>query len=843
MPKTNASNVQTRVSKPKLVAKPKSGAASRTKPKTVKLPNLTIWGQERSDQGTRESGLFQTQNALRSELLRRWVLAQQPQAGRQDVKQVNYLSMEFLMGRTVGNALMALSIDEKGEFDPSLNQALSKELKAQGLSLDQVIDAEPDAALGNGGLGRLAACFLDAFASVGIRSFGYGLRYQHGMFSQRIEDGRQLEVPENWLKNGNPLEVVRNEISHQVGFSGRVQQNGGVRQWHPAEVVVAQAHDLIVPGRGTEHVSTLRLWKASASQPIDFVQFSRGEIAASGQHCLVADSLNWVLYPDDSSQAGRELRLRQEFLLVSASLQDMLARHIALHGDVESFGRNNAVHLNDTHPGLAPAELMRLLMDVHGLSWNLARRVTQDAMSYTCHTLMPEALESWPIALLERLLPRHLEIIYEINQRFLNRVAEKFPGDVDLMRRVSLVDESGERRVRMAALAVVTSNRVNGVSALHSQLMVETIFTDFARIWPAKFINVTNGVTLTRWVMHANPSVSTWLDKRIGSAWRADASGLIKLKPLAQKPVVQKEFLAAKRINKERLAQLIRRETGITVSIDSLFDVQVKRIHEYKRQLLNLMHVVARYQAILANPDMDWVPRTVVFAGKAASAYVAAKQTIRLIHDVARIINSDPLVGDRLKLVFLPNYGVSLAETIIPAADLSEQISTAGTEASGTGNMKFALNGALTIGTWDGANIEMANAMGPDNMFVFGLRTHEVESLKQVGYDPRLYYEGNRHLSDVIDAISGGVFSPNEPDRYRPMMQQLLRHDPFFLLADFAAYFETQLNVDALYRNQQAWACQAIVNIASMGEFSADHTIEQYAKLVWSMPPEKSARA
>jgi starch phosphorylase len=553
----------------------------------------------------------------------------------------------------------------------------------------------------------------------------------------------------------------------------------------------------------------------------------------AGAQAQRAQVLNWVLYPDDSTEAGRELRLKQEYLLVSASLQDMLARHLREGGTLDDFGRRNAVHLNDTHPALAPAELMRLLVDVHGMDWDEAWAITQRATSYTNHTLMPEALETWSVRLFHALLPRHLEIVYEINRRFIAQVRARCPGDDALVRRVSLIDEDGERRVRMAALAIVASHTVNGVSALHSRLMVDTIFADYARLWPERFTNVTNGVTPRRWLEQANPGLSAMLDDTLGEGWRRDLQQLARLREHAADPGLQQRFLQVKHDNKQRLAALIRRELGLAVDPASLFDVQVKRIHEYKRQLLNLLHVVARYQAIVADPGADWVPRTVVFAGKAASAYQAAKSIIALIHDVARVVNSDPRVGDRLKLVFLPNYGVSLAEAIMPAADLSEQISTAGTEASGTGNMKFGLNGALTIGTWDGANIEMAEAMGEEHMFVFGLRAHEVANLKALGYDPRLYVEENRRLAMVLQAIGDGTFSRGDRERYQPLLQSLTGRDPYLLMADFASYLRAQGEVDALYRDRAAWAHKALLNVAGMGGFSSDRTVAEYVRKVW----------
>ena len=793
---------------------------------------ISAWKRElsqRSDAPSPDACLRAAVVACRPLLADRWAATQEADAKRAPgVRRVHYLSMEFLMGRALRNALSVMGLED------TLKAALASRTGASALA--DILEQEPDAALGNGGLGRLAACFLDSFATLELPSFGYGLRYAHGMFAQAIQEGRQVELPDEWLKHGNPWEFVRAELRYPVGFGGVVESSGGQRAWKPAEEVVAQACDFVVPGHATDRVSTLRQWHAQPARPIDFAMFCRGEHLAAGQHYEAADTLNWVLYPDDSTAAGRQLRLKQEFFLCSASLQDMVARHLREHAEIDTFGRHNVVHLNDTHPALAPAELMRLLLDDYSMGWEEAWAVTTQVTSYTNHTLMPEALETWPVRMFEELLPRHLEIIYEINRRFLDEVGARFPGDTGLIARMSLIDENGERRVRMASLAIVASSKVNGVSALHSRLMVQTIFSDFAAMWPQRFLNVTNGVTPRRWLMQANPELCELLDRHIGSDWRADLFGLKALGAKAAGKKIGQEFLATKRANKERLADRVRRDFGVTISPDSLFDVQIKRIHEYKRQLLNVLHVVARYQAIVAKPEADWVPRTVIFAGKAASAYHAAKLTIQLIHDVARVVNADPRVGNKLKVVFLPNYGVSLAEVILPASDLSEQISTAGTEASGTGNMKFAMNGALTIGTWDGANIEMAEAMGVENMFVFGLRADAVAKMKSWGYDPRLYAEENQSLQQVLDAIGGGVFSWGEPDRYRSLVQPLLHRDPYMLLADFADYVQAQEQVDALYRQPAAWAERALRNIAGMGEFSTDRTIAEYIEHVWAAP-------
>jgi starch phosphorylase len=782
-----------------------------------------------ADAGTAWAALRAAAHACRSELAARWV-ATQAQDRRPDApRRVHYMSMEFLTGRMLGNALAALGLEGV------MQEALAK----SGQSLADVLEHEAEPGLGNGGLGRLAACFLDAFATLGLPSFGYGVRYEYGMFAQAIDAaGRQIEHPDHWMRLGNPWEIVRPELRYRVGFGGHVEGHGSARRWVPEEHVFALAYDTIVPGHGTRRVSTLRLWSAGSDDGIDFATFCRGQHLAAGQHRLAADLLNWVLYPDDRTEAGRVLRLKQEHLLVSASMQDLLARHLRDRGTLVDLGQRNAVHLNDTHPALTPLELMRLLLDEHAVPWSDAWAITRQALSYTNHTLLPEALETWPIRMLEDLLPRHLEIAYEINHRHLEVVRERFPADGALAGRLSLIEHSGEDRLRMAALSIVASHRVNGVSALHSELMVKTIFADFARLAPDRFINVTNGVTPRRWLAQSNPALSRVLDARLGTDWRIRLDRLGELARLADDAALGRELLATKRANKQRLAALVQRMLNLELDTDSLFDVQVKRIHEYKRQLLNVMHVVARYQAIVANPDADWTPRTVVIAGKAASAYQTAKTIVRLIHDVARVVNADARVRGRLKLVFLPNYGVSLAEVVMPAADLSEQISMAGTEASGTGNMKLALNGALTIGTWDGANVEMAQAMGERNLFVFGLRAEGVVETKARGYVPREFAERDPALGAVLRAIAGGDFSSDEPGRYRALIDSLLDHDTYMLLADFADYVATQRRVDALYRQPPAWAAMAWRNIAAMGRFSVDHTVNEYLRQVWSRAPQ-----
>ena len=777
----------------------------------------------------------------RQKLSQRWVRTQEQQADDK-ARRVYYLSMEFLMGRTLGNALAALEL--QGEAAASMN--------AHAQRLEDVADQEPDAALGNGGLGRLAACFLDSMATLGLPSFGYGIRYEFGMFAQQIKNGTQIEHPDPWLEDGTAWEFPRAAIHYPVRFGGWVEHEStgaGAGQeatrslWRPSAEVAAKAYDMVVPGHGTDKVSTLRLWKAAAPSHIDLNAFNTGDYARAACAKNEYENISWVLYPNDSTPAGRELRLRQEYFFVAASMQDLIDRHLKEHGTLANLAEKVAIHLNDTHPAIGVAELMRVLCDEHSMAWEAAWTICGKVFSYTNHTLMPEALETWPVALMQHVLPRHLEIIFRINQWLMDIAAEHRPGDVEFMSGLSLIDERGERRVRMANLSIVGSHKVNGVSALHSELLVQTIFKDFASLWPDRFTNMTNGVTPRRWLAQANPGLSELIDRTLGKGWRLDLEQLKGLHKVKASAGFRDAFMTVKRQNKARLASLIERKTGVRVDPASLFDVQVKRIHEYKRQLLNLLHVVTRYHAILADPagvdGAEWVPRTVIFAGKAASSYAMAKNIIRLIHDVGSIVNNDPRIGDKLKVVFVPNYGVSVAEVIMPGADLSEQISTAGTEASGTGNMKLALNGALTIGTDDGANIEIRQNVGDANIFIFGLKTPEVAALKQSGYQPLRYYESISALKAVLDAIASGVFSPDEPARYRGLVDSLLwGGDHYLLLADYESYVATQLKVDALYREPGNWAERAIANVAGMGAFSSDRTIREYARQIWGIAPE-----
>ncbi len=770
-----------------------------------------------------------TAQVARAMLSERWVNTQQQQIKS---RRVVYLSMEFLMGRTLSNALAALN----------LTQGAARGLAQHAQQLEDIRCHEHDAALGNGGLGRLAACFLDSMATLGLPSFGYGIRYEYGMFAQDIQNGSQVEYPDSWLRNGTPWEFPRADISYPVRFGGWVTHENDRANWNHAGEVSAKAYDMVVPGHGTQNVSTLRLWKAVAPDHLDLGAFNTGDYARAATAKNEYENISWVLYPNDSTPAGRELRLKQEYFFVAASMQDLVQRHLSEHPRLDNLAEKIAIHLNDTHPAIGVAELMRLLCDEHAMPWEKAWPMCRQIFSYTNHTLMPEALETWPVSLMQHVLPRHMEIIFRINKEFLDQAARFRPGDNEFLKRLSLIDEVGERRVRMAHLSVVGSHRVNGVSALHSDLLVHTIFTDFASLWPERFTNMTNGVTPRRWLAQANPELSDLLDRYLGRGWRLDLAQLEKLKTHQDDADFSRAFMNIKRNNKVRLAKYIRQTTGIEVSPDSLFDVQVKRIHEYKRQLLNVLHVVTRYQAIVANPDAPWVPRTVIFAGKAASSYQSAKSIIRLIHDVGTTINNDPRVGDRLKLVFIPNYGVSVAEIIMPGADLSEQISTAGTEASGTGNMKLALNGALTIGTDDGANIEIRQQVGDENIFIFGLKTPEVRALRLAGYHPLTYYENNPTLKSVLDGISLGKFSPDEPDRYRGLIDSLVWHgDHYLLLADYASYIATQAQVDDLYRQPELWCKKAIRNVAGMGIFSSDRTIAEYAHSIWRMQRELSS--
>lgn len=754
----------------------------------------------------------------------------------QDAKRVYYLSMEFLMGRTLGNALLNMQSCE----------AFQKALENVGLRLEEIGEWEAEAGLGNGGLGRLAACFLDSLATLHMPGFGYGIRYEYGMFTQQIEDGWQVEHPDNWLRFGNPWEYPRSDVIYRVQFQGHAEQvtdeHGKSRyEWREAEDVMAMAYDTPIPGYGGKTVNNLRLWSAKASQDFDLRYFNEGNYIRAVEQKTQSENLSKVLYPDDTTQMGRELRLRQEYFFVSATVQDILVHFTADHDSFDELPDEVAIQLNDTHPSIAIAELMRILVDEHGLEWEHAFGITVRTFAYTNHTLLPEALETWSVSLMGRLLPRHLMIIFEINRRFLADVSRQFPGDMELIRRVSLIDEDHGQRVRMSHLAIVGSHRVNGVAKLHSHLMQTTIFRDFAKIFPERFINITNGVTPRRWLNQANRGLSGLITEAIGSGWITDLQRLRDLEPFAGDSGFRHRFLEVKYDNKQRWAESFLATQGEEVNPVSLFDVQIKRIHEYKRQLLNVLHVITRYNRLRNDPALVMPARTVIIGGKAAPGYRMAKLIIKLINDVGRVINQDPAVNARLRLVFLPDYNVSKAMELIPAVELSEQISTAGTEASGTSNMKMAMNGALTIGTLDGANIEIRDEVGAENVFLFGHTADSLAELRDHGYNPWDYYHGNAELKTALDMIAAGHFSPDDPGRFQPLFDSLLLGgDRYALLADYAAYVACQESVDRLYADQEAWAQQAILNVARSGIFSSDRAIQAYAREVWGVTPRNS---
>jgi glycogen phosphorylase len=765
--------------------------------------------------------------AVRDRVVDRWMATtRRVQAGRD--KRVYYLSLEFLIGRLLTDAISNLG----------LTRACRDALRELGVDIDVIRELEPDAALGNGGLGRLAACFMESMATVGIAAFGYGIRYDHGLFRQAIQDGRQVEIPEDWLDYGNSWEFERAEVAYQVGFGGRVTERpDGGASWEPAERVLAVAHDTPLVGWRGLWVNTLRLWSARAIAPMRLDAFNRGDHEGAFAHQLRSTSISRVLYPDDSTPAGQELRLKQEFFFVSASLQDLVRRHLQQHdGRLETLPEHAAIQLNDTHPALAVPELVRLLVDEHGFGFARAFEIARGTFGYTNHTLMPEALESWPVHLLERLLPRHMQIVYEINARHLAAVEALPDAGPELRRELSLIDEQHGRRVRMGHLAFVGSRKVNGVSALHSRLMAETVFGGLHRVYPDRITNKTNGITVRRWLMQANPGLAALVTEAVGEGWITDAERLAGLDAFAGDAAFLERYAGVKRRNKERLAAVVADRLGLSVDPAAMFDVQVKRIHEYKRQLLNILETVALYQAIRAEPDGPWVPRVKIFAGKAAASYHRAKLIIQLINDVARTVNRDPLARDKLQVAFLPNYNVSLAESVIPAADLSEQISTAGMEASGTGNMKLALNGAVTIGTLDGANIEIRDRVGPGNIVIFGLTAEEVAKRRAEGFDPRRAVAASPGLALALEAVRSGAFSPDEPGRYAWLVDGLLHHDHFMVTADFAAYEAAQREADGLYRDRARWRRVALRNTAGVGWFSSDRTIREYAAEIWDAP-------
>jgi glycogen phosphorylase len=772
--------------------------------------------------------------ATRDRLADRWtrtwhqVLVRQP-------KRVYYLSMEFLLGRLLEDGLHNFGIHA------SMQQALSE----VGLDLKEIAELELEPGLGNGGLGRLAACFLDSMATLGIAGTGYGIRYEFGIFRQDIVDGAQVETPDNWLHRTNPWELARPERSFKVHFNGRVIRYTGeegriVSEWVDTEEVLAMAYDVPVPGYKNGVVNTLRLWSAKATRDFDIHVFNQGNYLQAVEQRSYSENISRVLYPNDSTPAGQELRLKQEYFLVSATLQDALRRHFESHTDLYNLADQAVFQLNDTHPALAIAELMRLLIDEHGMQWDAAWAICRRCMNYTNHTVLPEALEHWPVHLMERLLPRHLEIVYQINHEFLQEVASKFPDDIARMRRMSIIEEGDVKKVRMANLAIVGSGRVNGVSKLHSQILKYRLFRDFEELTPGKVINVTNGVTPRRWLLKCNRELAGLITNSIGPGWEKDLDRLEQLVPLAVDPQFQQQWRLAKERNKLRLAQFLKERSEIQIDPTHLIDTQIKRIHEYKRQTLNILHIVSLYLQYKQKLPENPVPRTFLFAGKAAPGYDMAKRVIHLINAVGHVINQDPATRDILQCHFIPNYSVSVAERVIPATEVSEQISTAGTEASGTGNMKLAMNGALTVGTLDGANIEIMEAVGRENMFIFGLTAENVEQLYYTGYDPLSIYHADRDIRSALDAIAGGLFSPEDPSRFRPVAEKLMHQDPFLVLADYRSYASCQRTVEKVYRDTADWTRKSILNVAHMGRFSSDRSIENYAREIWRVPVSRT---
>jgi glycogen phosphorylase len=767
--------------------------------------------------------------SVRDRMVDRWNKTQQSYY-EQGVKRVYYLSMEFLIGRLLQDGLNSLGIADESR------EALS-ELK---IDFEEVIRQEPDAGLGNGGLGRLAACFLDSMATLEIPAMGYGIRYEYGLFRQTIQDGRQVEIPDNWLRFGWPWEIPRVESVFTVQFGGRVERverrRGGLGyRLVDTENVKAMAYDILVPGYRNDVVNTLRLWGAKASRAFDFANFNRGDYFAAVADKNESENISRVLYPNDTFFKGRALRLKQEHFFVSATLQDAIRRHLKEYDSITSLPDHAVFQLNDTHPSLAVAELMRLLLDDFELDWDEAWQVTSRSFAYTNHTILPEALEKWRVVLFEQLLPRHLQIIYEINRRFLEDVARRFPGDTDRLGRVSLVEEVGDKRIKMAHLAIVGSRSINGVSALHSGIVRTRLFKDFYDLYPERFNNKTNGITPRRWLLGCNPALARLITSRIGDGWIRDLNRLKALEEHCDDKAFQAAWQEVKQDNKERLARTVLQRTGELIDPGSLFDVQVKRIHEYKRQLLNVLHALRLYRDIKYGRGEERTPRTVLIAGKAAPGYERAKLIVRLVNAVGNWVNRDPDVKDRLKVVFVPDYSVSLAERIIPAADLSEQISTAGMEASGTGNMKLSLNGALTIGTLDGANIEIGDAVGGDNIFIFGKKAHEVDEIKQRGYRPRELFDRDQEVRDIVHLIASGDLLPEDPTAFWPLVDALLERDDYLVLTDFASYCDVQTRVDALYRDPAAWTRKSILNTAAMGRFSSDRTITEYARDIWGV--------
>ncbi len=760
------------------------------------------------------------------------MLATEERYERRGAKRLYYLSMEFLIGTSLGNNLRNLGLYE------ACNEAVAR----LGTSLQELEEAEADAALGNGGLGRLAACFLDSLATLGMPGFGYGINYEYGLFKQVIDDGGQHEQPDAWRSLGTPWLIERPDLAVTVPVYGRLLHEPGPdgtprSRWVDARHLVGVPHDMPIVGYAGHTVNHLRLYSARASDEFDIQTFNRGDYVKAVEQKIATETISKVLYPPAHSDAGKELRLLQEYFFVACALRDIVGRHLREHRGFDDFPAKVAIQLNDTHPALAVAELVRSLVDDHGLPFRRAFEITRNTLAYTNHTLMPEALEKWSLPLLGRVLPRHLEVIEEINHRFLEEVSARWPGDVERLRRISIIEEGWPKQVRMAHLAIVGSHSVNGVARIHSELVKRVLVPDFHELWPERFSNKTNGITPRRWLLHANPGLARLVTRRIGDGWVLDLDRLRELEPHVADPELRADFRAVKRASKEALARIVREGTGVSVDPGSLYDVHVKRLHEYKRQLLAAMHVIHRYLSIVEDGRLPDTPRTFVFAGKAAPDYAMAKLILRLIQAVAATVNADPAAEGWLRVAFVPDYRVAVAERIIPAADLSEQISTAGMEASGTSNMKFALNGALTVGTLDGANIEIREAVGEENLYIFGLRAEEVRSLRETGaYHPRAIYQTDPLARRVMDAIASGRFSPDEPDRFRPIFQSVVENgDPYCHLADLGSYLETHERAGRDFREADGWSRRALLNVARIGRFSSDRTIREYAEGIWSL--------
>ncbi len=774
---------------------------------------------------------------VRDRLMERWINAMQTYR-KKDVRAVCYLSAEFLPGPHLANNLINLGIYDQA------SQAIAE----LGLSLRELVEEEPEPGLGNGGLGRLASCFLDSLSTLGIPAIGYGIRYEFGVFNQAIRNGWQVELTDKWLQFGNPWEISRSDHPFEVKFGGHTEpytdDQGRYRvRWVPDHVVKGVPYDTPISGFRTNIANTLRLWSAEATESLDLERFNVGDYVGAVREKMASETISKVLYPNDERIQGKHLRLAQQFFFVSCSLQHIIHLHLRQRRKLEHFDKKWAIQLNDTHPSIGVAELMRLLMDEHAMAWEPAWEITRNTFGYTNHTLLPEASERWPLPMFSSMLPRHLEIIYEINRRFLDEVRAKYPGNEDCVRRMSLIDETGERYVRMANLAAVGSHAINGVAALHTELLKRGALHDFYEMYPDRFSNKTNGVTPRRWLLVSNPRLAKLITGRIGSGWVTQLDELRKLESYADDAAFRQEWRQTKEETKSELASYILAETGITIDAKSMFDIQVKRLHEYKRQHLNVLHIVTLYNRIQRDPNFDVTPRTFVFAGKAAPSYFMVKLIIKLINSVAEVVNNDPKVKGRLKVVFLPNFNVSLGQKVYPAADLSEQISTAGKEASGTGCMKFAMNGALTIGTLDGANIEIREQVGAENFFLFGLTAEKVELLKASSYNPREYYSSNSDLREVLDALLSGQFSRGDTTLFRPLVDTLLNHDEYMLLADYQAYIDCQMCISQVFRDNDQWNRMSILNAARIGKFSSDRTIREYCQEVWHTGPVDSQDA